>query len=202
MSLSVAPDGQFQFNEAAVAAAFAGRALPPAEQLRSVLALRNHLGWDVGVGLKPEPATLLRHVAAALDGISPLQADLASTPSTPVFNADSTAFSTVSFQRAVIPANLVVRISKNASGAKLAVARRLPDPQRPGVEAMFSEAEIAQAKFTELANAAALAGLLTDGKLPAPRPLVLAAPGLQWHELSTLLGPLLDRSLPFDLVVK
>ena len=158
LSLSVAPDGQFQFNEAAV--------------------------------------------AAALDGISPLQADLAGTPSTPVFNADSTAFSTVSFQRAVIPANLVVRISKNASGAKLAVARRLPDPQRPGVEAMFSEAEIAQAKFTELANASALAGLLTDGKLAAPRPLVLAAPGLQWHELSTLLGPLLDRSLPLDIVVQ
>lgn len=202
LSLSVAPDGQFQFNEAAVASVFVGRALPPAEQLRAVLALRNHLGWDVGVRLKPEPATLLRHVAAALDGISPLQADLASTPSTPVFNADSTAFSTVSFQRAVIPANLVVRISKNASGAKLAVARRLPDPQRPGVEAMFSEAEIAQAKFTELANAAALAGLLTDGKLAAPRPLVLAAPGLQWHELSTLLGPLLDRNLPLDIVVQ
>lgn len=201
LNLSVAPDGKFEFSEATVSAVFAGRALPPAGQLRAVLALRHHLGWDVGVGLKPEAATLLRHIAAALDAMAPLQTELAATPSTPVFNADSTAFSTVSFQRAVIPANLVVRLSKNAGAVKIAVARRLPDPQRPAVGAMFSEAEIALVQFTDLPDAAAFAALLADGQLTAPRPLVLAAPGLQWRELSVPLGALLDRSIPFDLVV-
>ncbi|MBI5801184.1 MAG: hypothetical protein HZA92_10760 [Verrucomicrobia bacterium] len=202
LSLSITPDGKFQFNEAAVAAAFADRALPAAGQLRAVLALRHHLGWDVGVGLKPEPATPLRHIVAALDAISPLQADLAATPSTPVFNADSTAFSTVSFQRAVIPANWLVRVSKNAGTVTLAAARRLPDPQRPGVEVMFSEAEIGRARFTDLPGAAALAALLADRQLTAPRLLVLAAPDLRWGELTAPLGPLINRSLPFDLLVQ
>lgn len=202
LSLRVAPGGEFQFNDAAVVEVFAGRALPPTEQLRTVLALRNHLGWDVGVGLKPEPTTSLRHVAVALDAIWQSRVDLAATPSTPIFNADSTAYSTVSFQRTPIPANLVVRISKVGSAVKVAVARRLPDPQRPGVEAMFGEAEIAQAKFSELPNAAALAALLTDGNLAAPRSLVLAAPDLHWRELAAALGPFLDRSLPLDIAVQ
>lgn len=201
LSLSAAPDGKFQFNEAVVAAVFAGKNLPPAEQLRAVLALRHHLGWDVGVGLKPEPSTPLRHVATALAAIAPLQPDLAATPSTPVFNADSTAFSTVSFQRAVIPANLVVRVTK-AGSPQLAVARRLPDPQRPGVEAMFNEAEIAKTTFSELPNATALEALLADAQLAAPRVLVLAAPNLSWQELTGSLGPLLNRSLTLDIVIQ
>ncbi|MEN9574119.1 MAG: hypothetical protein RL514_1974 [Verrucomicrobiota bacterium] len=202
LSLSIALDGKFQFNEVEVAAVFAGRALPPAEQLRAVLALRHHLGWEVGVGLKPEPGTLLRHLATALAEIGPLQADLVSTPSTPVFNADSTAFSTVSFQRAVIPANLVVRLTKAGGATRVAVVRRLPDPQRPGVEAMFSEVDILKAAFTELPGAAPLEALLADGQLAAPRPLVLAAPNLTWSEVGAQLGPLVNRSLAFDLVVQ
>lgn len=202
LSLNLAPDGKFEFNEAAVTAVFAGRDLPPAGQLRVVLSLRHHLGWDVGVGLKPEPATPLRHLAAALAAIAPLQADLAAPPTTPVFNADSTAFSPVSFQPAVIPANLVLRVTKAGSTPRLAVARRLPDPQRPGVEAMFSAAEMARAVFTELPDMAALEALLADGRLAAPRPLVLAAPNLEWRELSAWLGPLLNRGLALDLVVQ
>ncbi len=202
LSLSVPADGRFWFNESVIVRAFASQQLAPAEQLRTVLALRHHLGWDVGVGLKPEPATPLHHVAAALNAIAPLQPDLAAPPSTPMFNADSTAFSTVSFQRAVIPANLVVRVTKAGNAAKLAAARRLPDPQRPGVEALFSEAEIAKAAFTSLPTTAALEALLADGQLAAPRLLVLAGPGLTWQELTAQLGPLLNRSLPFDLVIQ
>ena len=202
LSLSVPPDGRFWFSESVIAGAFAGRNLAPADQLRTVLALRHHLGWDVGVGLKPEPATSLRHVATALTAIAPLQADLAAAPSTPVFNADSTTFSTVSFQRAVIPANFVLRVTKAGTAVKLATARRLPDPQRPGIEAMFNETEISTATFTELPNPAAFATLLADGQLPAPRVLVLAAPSLVWHELAAAAVPLLNRGLPWDLVVR
>ena len=202
VSLSVPTDGRFWFNESVIVGAFAGQKLAPAEQLRTVLALRHHLGWDVGVGLKPEPATSLRQVATALDAIASMQSDLAGTPSTPMFNADSTAFSSVSFQRTVIPANLVVRVTKSGSTVKLAVARRLPDPQRPGIEAMFSEAEIAKTAFIELPTAATLDTLLSDGQLAAPRLLVLAAPSLTWQELTAQLGPLLNRSLPFDIVVR
>jgi len=201
LSLNMAPDGKFQFGEAAIVAAFAGGPSSVTGQLREVLALRHHLGWDVDVGLKPEPDTPLRHLAAALAALAPLQSDLAGTPSTPLFNVDSTAFSTVSFQPAVIPANLVVRISKAAGSPRIAVARRLPDPQRPGVEAMFSAAELAGAAFTDLSDPAALESLLADGKLAAPRPLVLAAPDIIWRELRIALGPLLNRSLAFDLVV-
>lgn len=202
LSLSIPPDGRFWFNESVVVGAFAGQSIAPAEQLRTVLALRHHLGWDAGVGLKPEPATPLRHVATSLAAIAPLQTELAAAPATPVFNADSTAFSTVSFQRAVIPANLVLRVTKSGNAVKLAAARRLPDPQRPGVEAMFSVADIAQGPLVDLPNRAALETLLADGQLTAPRPLVLAAPNLTWAELSGALGPLLNRSLAFDLVVQ
>ena len=200
LSLSVPADGKFWFNESVVVSAFAGQNLDPAAQLRTVLALRHHLGWDVGVGLKPEPATPLRHVAAALAALAPLQAELAAAPATPVFNADSTAFSTVSFQRAVIPANFVVRVTKTGSAAQLAFARRLPDPQRPGVEPMFTPEEIASATFAPLANAAALEQSLADGA--APRVLVLASPELRWNDLAGSLLPLLNRGLAFDLVVQ
>ena len=200
--LSVPPDGRFWFSESVIVGAFAGQPLDSAGQLRTVLALRHHLGWDVGVGLKPEPGTPLRHIAAALTTIAPMQAALAAAPATPVFNADSTAFSTVSFQRAVIPANLVLRVTKSGNLVRLAVARRLPDPQRPGVEPMFTAEEISQASFAELAQGATLENLLTDGKLPAPRVLVQAASSLQWREVETLLGPLLNRGLAWDLVIE
>ena len=202
LSLRIDPDGQFHFSEVAVAAVFKHRALPVAEQLREVLSLRHHLGWDVGVGLKPEPATPLRHVAAALGAITSVRNDLAAAPATPVFNADSTAFANVSFPEAVIPANLVLRVTKAGNTPQLAVARRLADPQRPGIEAMFSAAEIPRLAFSALPHAAALEALLADGQLASPRPLVLAAANLTWAELTAQLGPLLNRSLPLDLVVQ
>lgn len=202
LSLSVPTDGKFWFNESVVVSAFAGENSEPAAQLRTVLALRHHLGWDVGVGVKPEPGTALRHVAAALAITAPMQAELAAAPSTPVFNADSTAFSTLSFQRAVIPANFVVRVTKSGGAVQLAVARRLPDPQRPGVEVMFSETEVGGANFTPLANPGALEQLLADGQLTALRVLVLGAADLRWSELVGQLAPLLNRGLAFDLVVR
>jgi hypothetical protein len=70
------------------------------------------------------------------------------------------------------------------------------------VEVKFSPAELAQVKFTPLADAAALEALLADGQLATPRVLVLAAPELRWQELTAALGPLLNRSLTFDLVVQ
>jgi hypothetical protein len=202
LSLSIAPDGKFHFNDAALVAAFAGRALTPAEQFGEVIAVRRHLGWDVAVSLKPEPATPLRHVATALAAIAPQHANLDYAPATTLLNADSTVFSGVTFPTAVIPANLVLRATKSGNAVKLAVARRLADPQRPGVEAMFSATEIGKTPLTELANRAALEALLSDGLLAAPRPLVLAAPSLTWAELSGALDPLLDRSVAFDLVVQ
>lgn len=202
LSLSIAPDGQFHFSDAVLTNAFAGRNLSVAGQFSEVIALRRHLGWDVAVGLKPEPATALRHVAAAFAAIAPLHANLDSAPSATIFNADSTAFSPVSFPGAVIPANLVVRLTKSASAPRLAVARRLPDPQRPGVEVMFSASELAKTKFTELPGPAALEAWLADGPLAAPRILVLAGSDLLWQDLAPPLGPLLNRSLPFDLVIE
>ncbi len=202
LSLSIAPDGKFLFSDIVLTNALAGRNLSVAGQFGEVISLRRHLGWDVAVSLKPEPATALRHVAAAFSAIAPLHANLDSAPSATLFNADSTAFSTASFQRAVIPANWVVRVTKTTDGPRLAVARRLPDPQRPGVEVVFSEAEIPKTKFTELAGPAALEALLADGQIAAPRVLVLAGSDLLWQDLAAPLGPLLNRSLPFDLVIQ
>jgi len=82
------------------------------------------------------------------------------------------------------------------------VARRLADPQRPGIEAMFSAADIPRLAFSALPHAAALEALLADDQLASPRPLVLAAANLTWAELTAQLGPLLNRSLPLDLVVQ
>ncbi len=202
LSLAVAPDGQFRFTDAALTAAFAGRKFSVAEQFGEVISLRRHLGWDVGVALKPEPTTSLRQTAAALAAISPLLDNLDYAPSATMFNADSTAFSMVSFPRAVIPASLVLRVSKTGDATRLAFARRLPDPQRPGVEPMLSEAEIAKAAFTAAPNPAAFEALLADGQLPNPRALVLATASLTWQELSAQLGPLLNRGVAFDLVVQ
>ena len=201
LSLRVGPDGKFEFNDAALVAAFAGRSLTPAEQFGEVIAVRRHLGWDVAVSLKPEPTTSLRHVATALAAITPLHANLDTTPSTTVFNADSTAFSSVTFPGFVIPANLVLRVAKAGQAVKLAVARRLPDAERPGVPVLLSAVDLAKANFTPVATAPALEALLADGQLVTPRALVLAAPDVTWSELGAALGPLLNRSLAFDLVV-
>ncbi|MFM8468822.1 MAG: hypothetical protein ACKODH_02450, partial [Limisphaerales bacterium] len=202
LSLSIAPDGKFQFNDAALVTAFAGRGLTVAEQFGQVIAVRRHLGWDVAVSLKPEPATPLHHVATALAAIAPLHASLDYAPTTTLFNADSTAYSAVTFPPTVIPANLVLRATKSAAAARLAFARHLPDPQRPGVELKFTPEEIANAKFTPLANTADLEKLLADGQLPTPRVLVLAAPQLIWTELNAALAPLLNRGMEFDLVIQ
>ena len=202
LSLGVWPDGKFEFTETALADAFAGRSLTPVAQLGEVIALRRHLGWDLAVSLKPEPATSLRHVAAALTAIAPLRANLDYAPSTTLFNADSTAFSSVTFPAGLIPANLIVRVGKADRAVKLAAARRLPDLQRPGVEPMFTAAELANPAFTSLSGTAALEALLADGQLASPRLLVLVAPDLEWSELASAIGPLLNRGLAFDLVVQ
>jgi hypothetical protein len=83
----------------------------------------------------------------------------------------------------------------------LEVARRLPDPARPQLTALFQPEEIENAPFTPLKDARELEPLLRDGKLPYPRALVVVTGDLSWDEVLRFVKPLLTQVTQLDLAM-
>lgn len=188
--------GPWRFNAPLVVSCLGGDAIGAKLQLTSLLAVRRHLGWEVALTLRTDDETTLLSVRAALSDLADLRAELATEPRA-LLPLSSNRVSTLGFPTNLPPANLVFRLDPD----RLEFVRRLPDPDNPSRNLIAPES-LTEEPFAALADAAALAALLADGQLPAPRIAILASDRLTWRQLLVRLDPLLQRGVAADVLIR
>ncbi|MEW6302975.1 MAG: hypothetical protein AB1705_05860 [Verrucomicrobiota bacterium] len=194
--LRVDAAGNWRFAEPRLAACATKFALDGSTGLGALLAVRRHLGVEVGLQLKPAPDATAGAVMKAA-GQLPL-AELAAPPFARA-SADTNVTGLVQFRSAPGPANLVLRLRRASGGVRCEFARRLPDPDKPQMPAAFRPEEIGAQQFQPLAGAEALEQLLQDGRMPSPQVLLLAADDVAWRDVLAVIEPVLKRGLAVDL---
>ena len=171
------------------------------DQLSALLAVRRHLGWELGVVLTPQAATTLGQIMKVVREVAPLQTELAAPPSASAVDSTKAMTNAIVFQQFLTPANLVLRLSRSTQGPRCAAARKLVDTEQPPSAAMLAPEEITRWPLRPLADRSALEELLADGQLESPQILILAAADIRWDELLALLEPVWQRGLQIDLVL-
>jgi hypothetical protein len=161
----------------------------PRQQLATILALRRHLGWEVGVRLQPENNATIAHLTAVAVELAPLRAELADDPRVVLpLGGDKTSILELPVEPP--PSRLLVRVQNAATGVRLEYL------WRRGANA---GSDAALPTFTRLDGAAAWENLLSDPALPAS-PIQIAADGtLTWEQLLNALRPLTQRGLTMTL---
>lgn len=190
-TLNVAADGSWSWADARLAAAARETAAVPLEQVRELLALRRHLGWEVVLAINPAEATPLGRLYALADQFGALRGELADlmqfaeTPATPTNRVSAAA---VVFDPVPVPASVILRVRSGDAELKVELAARAP-----GVTpALFRPEELGQAPFAPVPT-----GGLTEvlAARPSPVVLVLAGDAVLWKDLRALIQPALARGL-------
>jgi hypothetical protein len=161
----------------------------PKQQLATILSLRRHLGWEVGVRLQPDNHTTIARVMAVAVELAPLRAELADDPRVMLpLGGDKT--STIELPVEPPPARLVLRVRETAGGISLDYSWR---------RGTGTAAEQEQPTFIPLRDAAAWDALLNDPALSSSPILVVAPSTLTWEQLLAALRPLTQRGLTMCL---
>ena len=193
LRIRVMPGGYWRIDEPVVARAVAGS---PADQLRIVMAARRHLGLEVSANLHPDESATVRDVAAVASGLGQLTADMATAPRFIAEAQTNMVPGSLTIQAMAVPANLVVRLQRQADGSvRASVAKALT-----GV-AMLKPEDLTDAKFTVISEKSGVSEPIRDGTVSAVQALVLASGDLAWSEVRRWLDPLLGRGLQIDLSV-
>jgi hypothetical protein len=171
----------------------------PLGQLRRILEVRRHLGWEVAVNLRVDddvPLTLLREEVTRLN---PLRDQLTRAPRINL-STDTNRVSYAEFPLDPAPANLILRVtSANTSAPQLSIFRNLPPyDSRP---ALVNPATVVAGSFQPLANLAALGALLDDGQLKSPRAFVVADGKLTWKSFAAVAEVLRQHNVSFELQI-
>jgi hypothetical protein len=95
----------------------------PAQAIAALLAVRRHLGWEVGLGLHPSPDARASDIAAALAKFEGARAELSGAVRVPLM--ETTNLLAVSLECPLIlpPADLLVKLAPAPGGLVLTVAR-------------------------------------------------------------------------------
>jgi hypothetical protein len=164
------------------------------DALRTLLAVRRHLGWEVGVALKASADTRLVAVAAAARQLSAFRGELAAEPRADV-SLDTNRLSAIEFPAAPAPVNLVLRIAPG----RMAMARR-ESSGPPSGRALIQPGDPGDAAFT-LVDAGGLEAFLQSEGLASTKVLLLVQPDLSWGELLRQIAPLARRGLVMEAIV-
>ena len=196
----VGSSGSIRFAEATLTECAVSVSGSIPERLPELLEVRRHLGWEVGVVLKPEAQTSIRQIAGAAIQFEKYGKDLASRPraTTSIGGTGSPGF--VYFSEAMVPANLVLRLRRSSDGLVCGVARRFPAPDQGQGTTHFTPSEIARLEFAPLNSVSELEGLLRTGQLRSPQTVAWIDPDLKWAEIEVVLEPLLKRAFDVEVV--
>jgi hypothetical protein len=189
--LKVRPDGTWSWADACLAAAAKAAAKEPSDQIRGLLALRRHLGWDVVLAVDPEPEVTLGRLfvlAEEFGGVRGELADLMQYVEAPAASTNRTALGAAVFAPVAVPAAVALRVRPGTSRPAVEFAARAVGAT-PG---LFRPEELGQAELAPL-PAGGLAEVL------APRPavvlVVLTQDAVRWADLRAVLQPALARGL-------
>ena len=191
LRIRVVPGGDWRIDEPVVVRAVAGSS---ADQLRTVMAARRHLGLEVAANLQPEDLATVNDLAAVNSNLVQLTSDLATAPRFVVDAPTNMVPGSLTFQPHPVPANFVLRLQRQSDGSlRAAVARSL-------IGAGLIKPEVlATTAFRPLARSTDVAVMLNEGGRPAVQALIPASGGVTWRELKPWIASLLERGLQVDL---
>jgi hypothetical protein len=193
LRIRVMEGGGWRIDEPVVARAVAGSA---ANQLRTVMEARRHLGFEVAANLQPDESATIRDVAAVATGLGQVTADMATAPRFIAEAPTNMVPGSLTIQSGAVPANLVLRLQRQADGSVQASLVKAV----PGV-AMLKPENLTDAKFDFISDKSDVSAPIRDGSVSAVQALVLTSGDLSWSEVRPWLDPLLGRGLQVDLSV-
>ena len=194
-------DGGWDWSDPQLRPCLASPGRPLLEAFREVLAVRRHLGWEVGLLLELDPATRMATLASMARPIASMTSELAGAPRVRWATVGRAVTNHIQCPGTLPPANVVVKLATSGDGVVVTAARKLPDPQQPQRPEKFQPAEISGLALELVRDAAALGELVADARLRAPHAVILADPALTWEQVLLAIEPLSHRSLAIDLVV-
>jgi hypothetical protein len=187
--LNVGRDGAWTWADPRLSAAATQAGGDPLEQVRGLLALRRHLGWEVVLAVNPDATVTMGALYALAEQVGALRgelADLMQYVETPAAPTNRLAVGSVVFDPAPVPASLVLRVKPVAAGTQVEFAAREP-AVAPG---LFRPEELGQVRFAPL-PAGGLTEVIATGASPVL--LVLASDGVAWKDVRSLVQPALAR---------
>jgi hypothetical protein len=199
--LLIAMDGSANLAGPAAGDCFESPANPPAandlERLRQLLSVRRHLGWEIGLEVRPVPNITLAKIRTALEPYLEPGLDLAGPPRALWLDGTTNAPLAIALRANPIPAGLLLRVRRENGVVRTAIARKPSTSTTKTQPAQFQPEEIRAAGFREIALDVA-GGEWAD---PRVQTLVLVEPTIEWGELLAALQPLLESRLSFDLLL-
>jgi hypothetical protein len=198
--LQVAADGRATLTGPAVTDCLGEPAQTAAtndlERLQRLLSVRRHLGWEVGLEIRPEPEVAFAALRSALQPYLRPELELAGPPRALCPDGTTNAPVALGFRAAAIPADLLIRVRKSEGTLTVEAARKRA-PVSPATQpARFRPAEVHEAVLVAMDNPSAL-GELTE---PQDQVLVLVEGPVPWGELLSALQPLIARRVALDLL--
>lgn len=191
LRIRVMAGGDWRMDEPVVVRAVAGSS---ADQLRTVMAARRHLGLEVAANLQPEDLATVNDLAAVSSNLVQLTSDLATAPRFVVDAPTNMVPGSLTFLPYAVPANCVLRLQRQPDGSlRAAVARSLMGA------GLIKPEVLATTEFRPLARPTDVAVMLNEGGRPAVQALILASGGVTWRELKPWVASLLERGLQVDL---
>jgi hypothetical protein len=164
-------------------------------RLQQLLSVRRHLGWEVGLDVRPDPDVTFGVMGKALEPYRKQEIDLAAPPRALLSDGSTNAPLAVTIREGPIAAKLLLRLRKDG-GTVLCGAARKPAGTVPAPQAgWFKPEEAFTASFESIPNASALIPWLES----EVQTLVVVDAGLTWRELLEAVRPLIERRRSFDL---
>ena len=164
-------------------------------RLKQLLSVRRHLGWEVGLDVRPDPDATLGVIRNALEPYLEPSLDLAAVPRALVSDGTTNAPLPIVFRAEPIPAGLLLRLRKEIGTIVFAAARKVGASRSSRQADGFKPDEVFAAPFKPIPDPSILSQWLD----PQTQILVLADADLTWSEMLVALEPLIERRLPFDL---
>lgn len=185
VGLTVGAAGRLSFAEPATAACLGGTVGPATNQLASLLSVRRHLGWEVGLVLVPAPTAVVRDLREAGVQLAALQAELAAAPRVMPSIPTNIAAGALVLGPAGGATDLGLLLMRSQNRLTLRIAQ--PPPPQLAADALHS--------FAELSGPDALEAILAGSALASPRVYLLAAGDVSLAEVFRVAAPLLQRGL-------
>jgi hypothetical protein len=199
LPLAVAVDGTTTLSGPAIEDCLAkARPHPGASdvsRLEQLLTVRRHLGWEIGLEVRPASNATLGILHNALEPYRKSGLELSGPPRALLSDGTTNAPLAIAFRAEPIPAGLLLRLRKVNNSIVVAAARKPATSSAATQAAWFKADEILEAPFQPITDPA----MLDQWLEPPVQILVLADSSLSWRELLDALKPLLERRQPFDL---
>ncbi len=168
-------------------------------QVKQIVGVRRHLGWDITVEAKPAISTSLKELFTLARALDPQREQLAAPLTWRLPQTGGLATNHVQFPSELPDANIIVRLRAADGRTKIEAARKPAQLNRPAQMNSLTANEVRQLPGTSLADSVALRDWLAANP-GVPQPLVVAEDGVSCGDFLRLLQPLVDASLRIAII--